>query len=264
MPGLKGKIIISLASEEKSDKITRIFSEKGAFVYNYPMIKTEPASGNDKAVSKILSKITDFKLIIFTSVNAVKYFFYKLEKLNISADLINAEFAVIGNATEKMLNRYGFKSNYNFRNRNSSEFAYDLLKVTKTPKKNILIPSGNLSPDNLGNILSEYHKIEKITVYDTIITDKLDASLQELILKNNYDFMIFLSPSAVYGLMNNLPGQVNKKNMRCAVIGSVTKKAINKYDIKPFFIPSVPDIEVMAEELEHFFEENKFKHILKY
>ncbi len=262
MSALEGKIIISTGSEEKSDKITKLLKIKGASVFNFPMIKIKHAEENEQEISKVLKNLNKYDIITFTSGNGVKYFFYWLKKLNIHFDFTNTNFATIGKATGNTLKSFGINPDYVSDSKNSEEFANKLIKILIPEKQNILIPTGNLASNKLTDILSRHHKTEKLIVYKTDKANILNYTLSSMIKENCYDLIIFLSPSAVNSLIDNLPENIKKESLRCVAVGSTTQKALNNKNITPAFIPSIPDIDVMIKEMDVYYQKNQFKNII--
>ncbi|NPA45440.1 MAG: hypothetical protein GXO49_07895, partial [Chlorobi bacterium] len=67
--------------------------------------------------------------------------------------------------------------------------------------------------------------------------------------------------SAVSGLIDNISKNINIKNLNCISIGDITEKKLNEYGLNSLFLPSIPNIEVLANELEQIL--NTYKNNIK-
>ncbi|MCF6366346.1 MAG: uroporphyrinogen-III synthase [Bacteroidales bacterium] len=261
MSALNGKIIISTCTEDKAQKLSKLLNPKGASVYNFPMIEIKEAENNFLQIKETLNNIESYNWVIFTSSNGVKYFFYWLKKFNIPLIFNNTRFAVIGKSTANSLKSFGINPNYISHSKNSKEFAKELVEITNSSTKQILIPTGNLASDNLKNILCKTRKCHYLTVYNTHETKQQWDTLISVIEKDSYDIILFFSPSAVRGMINKLPNNINISNLKCVAMGSTTERSLSQKKIKSLFIPSIPNIETMVRELEEYYEISQLKNI---
>lgn len=253
--GLEGKTILSFCSAEKGKKIKDVFERKNAVAYNFPVTNIQRADENKETVKKKLSELASYDLIAFTSSKGVKFFFDWIGILAIEADITKLNFAAIGKATAKALSSFGYHAKYISKAKDSVEFSQDIKNNYKERIK-ILVPTGNLSAKNLERILSPDHICHYLTIYNTIQKTGSDVRLRDMLNQDNYDFLIFMSPSSVDGLLNNLPDHIEIKNKQCIAIGNTTKDSLIHAGIDPFFIPSEPNIEILSDELENFINKN--------
>ena len=68
--------------------------------------------------------------------------------------------------------------------------------------------------------------------------------------------IFFLSPSAVNAFVSIFQQKITLPAIQSAAIGKVTRKAMEQAGIEPKFVPSLPNLELMVEELEQFYENN--------
>jgi len=259
MSVLKDKILINTGADTKFAKMKALLEPKGAIVYNLPMIRTQPAK-MDRKQQKILGNITKFDWIIFTSTNAVRYFFYWLDKQNIQYSKVHLNTAAIGRATADELKKYDINVDYIGTAKDSKQFAKDFLNDVTSCGKRILLPVGNLAEKHLYNTLKEVHIIEKITLYNTLEPISMNSEIIDLISREQYDMLLFLSPSAFKNFMAKAPETVSKYALNIASIGSTTTKEINKYGIRPLLTAEHPNIVNLVNSLEEYYiENNKLK-----
>ncbi|NOZ36429.1 MAG: uroporphyrinogen-III synthase [Chlorobi bacterium] len=252
MSGLKGKIIISTCTKEKAKRMSESFKSEGAEVFNFPLNEINKAGNNLNSITKTLQNIDSYNLIIFTSTNGVKYFFYWLEKNKVVLKSDKVNFALIGKATGNYLRSYGIEPYHISNVKDSKEFANELLNILPNTCNKILIPTGNSASNNLKDILSNKFECDYLTVYNTKEKNNLDTSLLNRLSNKEYDYILFMSPSAVKSLIKKLPEDIKIVSKKCIALGNTTKQSLSEENIIPHFIPSEPNIEVLVNELNEF------------
>ncbi|MBI9068097.1 MAG: uroporphyrinogen-III synthase [Salinivirgaceae bacterium] len=250
---LNEKIFITTCAEDKAEKFKTLLEPKGAQVANFPLISIHPANDNSQVILKELSELETYNWIVFTSTNGVKYFFYWIVKLFINFNFHKFKFAVIGNATYAELETYGIKADFNGESQDSNAFAKQLDEFINDKTQKFLYPTGNLTMKNIENAVNVNHSFKKLVVYNTIESKAINNELSDILQKDVYDLVLFLSPSAVRGFVNSISNTVNLKLIKAIPIGIVTKQAMEDVGIKPAFTPSIPNIEIMVNEIENYY-----------
>lgn len=256
MSGLHGKTFIATCAEDKTQVLKRLLEPKGARVLSFPLIHIVPANDRLAEIRKDLSNLTTFQWIIFTSTNGVANFFYWLNELQVPFQASAYKFAVIGKATGEALIQQGIEPHFVSESVDSVEFARQLQQVLGSASVKVLVPTGNLASNNLEKVLGNQHQINYLVVYKTEITSLMDESITKNIIEAAYDMIFFLSPSAVNAFVSIFQQKLTLPAIQSAAIGKVTRKAMEQSGIEPKFVPSLPNLELMAKELEHFYENN--------
>ncbi|MCF8308767.1 MAG: uroporphyrinogen-III synthase [Bacteroidales bacterium] len=256
MSALEGKKIIATCEEEKALKVRNIFASYGAETQIFPLIETHDATDHLKEIQRQFESINNKDWVIFTSTNGVKYFFHWTKKLNLSFNKHQFNYAAIGEATGERLKQEGIKPAYVGTGRSSTEFGSELMSIIGPPPQQLLIPTGNMASDQLKNVLNEKYTCGKMVVYNTSIKESPDPAFLELLGKGDYDLLLFLSPSAVDGFFQFAANTINLKPISAAAIGPTTEKALLNQGLEPVFVPSQPNLELMAAETEDYFRNN--------
>lgn len=251
MSGLMGKHIITTCASNKADRLHNLLSKKGALVYNYPMIKTTAIDQSQLEIN-ILNKLASYHWVIFSSTNAVKYFFYWLNKFKINISRSAIKYAVIGTATQNELLKHNTIADFIGKSKDSSEFAREFSTRIKDGQK-ILWATGDLSMNNIPNILGKHHEIKKLLIYQTQVANEVNLKLIDTISNNKEIIGIFLSPSAVTGFYNATDNKVDYQRIKFIPIGNTTAAAIENFNQNPLFIPSTPNIEILVNELNNYY-----------
>lgn len=256
MSGLHGKTFIATCAQGKTQVLKRLLEPKGARVLSFPLIQIIPHKENLAAIRQQLGELASYQWIIFTSTNGVAYFFYWLKEFQLAFQPADFKFAVIGKATGEALIQQGIQPHFVSESVDSIEFARQLQQVLGGESQKVLVPTGNLASNNLEKVLGDLHQINYLLVYKTETTPNADKSVAAQIKEGTYDMIFFLSPSAVNAFVTIFQQLIDVKSIKSAAIGRVTRKAMEQAGIKPKFVPSLPNLELMAQELEQFYEIN--------
>ncbi|MGE4288191.1 MAG: uroporphyrinogen-III synthase [Salinivirgaceae bacterium] len=256
MSGLHGKTFIATCAEDKTQVLKKLLEPKGARVLSFPLIHIVPAVDKFSEISKELGKRSSYQWIIFTSTNGVANFFYWLNELHLSFQASDYKFAVIGRATGESLIQQGIYPHFTSESADSVEFASQLQQVLGYESQKILVPTGNLASNNLEKILGKQHQIKYLVVYKTETPAVIDKAICTQIEATAYDMIFFLSPSAVNAFVSIFQQRISVSSIHSAAIGKVTQRAMEQNGIEPKFVPSLPNLELMVEELEHYYKNN--------
>ncbi len=162
--------------------------------------------------------------VIITSRNAI----WAVEELK----LVNNSLFVVGNSTAKKLEEKGY---------NIEAVASDALELTNhLPEMDAYYLCGNLRQD----IISDFYKkkafdVTEVEVYETELTPHK--------VKNDYDALVFLSPSAVrsYFELNSVTD-----NTEVFAIGNTTTLEISHFTDKNVVEPSEANLPSLIEKLK--------------
>ncbi|MFZ4414264.1 MAG: uroporphyrinogen-III synthase, partial [Bacteroidales bacterium] len=248
-----GKVIISTRAVESGDTLPDILKAKGANVFSLPMIEILPAllPAVDKA---LLEKLENFDWIFFTSKNGVANFFKHLSDTKGNTTLpTSVKLAVIGGKTALELEYYGYSANFISHDNTSVDLLENFYQSFNPQHLRILLSLGNLADDTLSNRLSKENDVKRINVYQTVKPNQADASILEMILQDQYDLIVFTSPST-YQNFCSLYKDGNIESLKTASIGSTTTKAINETGLEPLITAKKSSVEGLSEAIETFFK----------
>ena len=252
---LENKIIISTRPFTKNDAINNYLAKKGASVLDFPMIEICPTKIKDSTIN-CLKKINSYQWIVFTSKNGVEYFFKLLNTLNIHSKKITAsKIAVIGKKTSEEVLKNKCKPYLISSGNTSEDLSKELSAKVKTNDK-ILLVLGNLAKNTLEKGFAKTVNITRIDVYKTTKPNTISKDIIERIKKDNYNIIIFTSPSGFKNFKTTMNKNKIFSDFRVACIGKTTEKEILKADCKPLLVSSKSDGENFAKEIENFLINN--------
>ena len=103
------RIVVTRTREQASDLVAQL-EEHGAECLEYSTIHIEPVD-DYRIIDRAIAEIADYQWLLFTSLNAVSYFFQRLAHLEYdSRHLAGTKIAVVGKATAEELRKYGVKA----------------------------------------------------------------------------------------------------------------------------------------------------------
>lgn len=231
---LQNKIFISTRPEGQSGELAQLFSNAGATVVEMPLVKIQPTQLTELEI-KYFKELHHFNWLIFTSTNGVRYFFENLMEIQGNLELPKSlQLAVIGNKTEQVLNGFGYKASFTNPGSTGEDFAgaFSQLLKRENQKPTVLLSLGNLARTVIQDQISEVALCTRINLYQTEPPESLDEKVMQLILNDNYEMLIFTSPSGVKNFLK-LAGKIQPEKIRMACIGDTTSKTAFENNIIP-------------------------------
>lgn len=255
---LQDKVFISTRPEGQSDELAQLFNEVGATVIEMPLVKIQPTLLNENE-KKYFDQLHQFQWMVFTSTNGVRCFFENLFEIKgIQVIPESVQIAVIGNKTEKLLNSYGCKASFINPGSTGEDFADAFIQHIKNEnhKPNVLLALGNLARTVIQNKLTEFVNCTRINLYDTKSPESLDKITMQLILSDNYEMLLFTSPSGVKNFLK-LTTDIQPKKIRMACIGETTAKAAIENNISPIVVAKNSTVLGLFESIVNYYKNNK-------
>lgn len=226
------KVLVTRPLEQAREFITQLHNV-GAQPVLLPLIQIAPS--NQKELPELYNS-SNFNWIIFTSVNAV-IFFFKL----IDPNKISSKIAVVGDKTKKAVENLGLEVNFT-----PSKFTATTLATELSISKgdSIIIPRSEISKETLvESLIKKGAKVFPISIYKN---QPLQYSKEELkgIFNGGIDFITFTSGSTVESFIN-LPIQLDQEKIIC--IGPETAKVAQKLNLKVTAIADPHNTEGMIQ-----------------
>ncbi len=217
-------ILLTRPLEDCSEMILK-FKSLGHQVSHLPLISIEPVSYSE-------INFSEYKSIIFTSANAVKF----LNLKNIDKKLL---CFCVGNATEKKARSVGFQNVISAEGNVKNLKELVLQNFDQKDGKLIYI-SGELISVDLGQLLlREGYKIDRVVNYKTIQNQKFDDSFVNHLKLKMPDIVYVYSQNSGMSFLNFIENYQLEKlwmetNLMC--IGEKTSAILNKIKWKKIFL----------------------------
>ena len=224
---LFGKVIGITRPEDQADEAARRAVELGASPVMLPTIEIAPPENWD-AVDAMLSRISDFHWIVFTSVNGVRGLLGRLwESGRDMRSLGHLRFAAIGPSTAAALEKYSLRADIV-----PTEFRAEALAQALAPHvagQRVLWARASRGRDVLpAGLAAAGAMLEQVVVYQNRDVDQFPTASLQAIERGDLDWIGLSSPSIARNLARLLTSdakaQLGKKT-KLASISPVTTEA---------------------------------------
>ncbi|MEJ8555289.1 uroporphyrinogen-III C-methyltransferase [Tepidibacter sp. Z1-5] len=231
--GLFGKNILVTRARAQNSKLLERIMDLGGNPIQFPTIKIEEITPNEELDQQI-KNIQEYSYIIFTSQNAVKIFFNRLNKLDFDVrKLGNIKIVAIGPATAKDLKEKGIIADI-VPPKFVAESIYDELKGLLVKDDKILIPRASEARDYLVDKLNEICYVKEVKIYNTVLGDGNKDKILEMLDSNKLDYITFTSSSTVKNLVK-IVGKENidkLKKAKLISIGPITSNTVSDFNLE--------------------------------
>ena len=197
LPLYKKNFIIT-RSKDKISEITKLFTNKGAQIFEFPAIDVGYPD-NLNPLDDALSEIDDFHWIIFSSSNGIKFVDERLRHFNTSLKECSkkVKIAVVGEKTSLMLNQLGIEADFI-----PPEFVAESL-IQNFPISGyglrVFLPRVQTGGRNL--IAEEFRnsgsRVVEVAAYETRCPDSIPKETINAIANKKVDAMVFSSGKTV-------------------------------------------------------------------
>jgi len=251
------KVIISTQMPEQYEKFKSFLNGK-ATLMNAPMIEIKPVEP-DSELQNVFLQLQKYNWLIFTSMRGVQGFFSLFEQFELDADFLKKiKIACIGEATGIELQKYGYQASYINEGNTSKEFANHLIDKVLNENDNILLPLGDKADTYLSETLNNFCTAQRIDVYQTIGTTSIEKEIVDLINADQYDLLVFTSPSAFENFIRLTGFQPTGEKLKIATIGNKTAESIEKQGFKVQLIPQKASLDGLATEIIEYLGQKQY------
>ena len=223
----------------------------GITLFNLPMIRTEILPLSDEIRMKIL-ELSQFNLVIFTSINGVDAFWKNLDATNVRFPA-TLKTAVIGAGTALAVKKHHGNPDFINEGKTSTDFAEYLKSEVIRNDDKILLVQGNLAPDYLSNELDKLADVKRINVYRTVPEENCDMELMTNIRNDRYGLLVFSSPSGFSNFYKFYNGGEEKSPLRILSIGKTTTSAISGICNAEIITAEKPGTQGLKNEIIRYF-----------
>lgn len=251
--GLDKKRVLITRGAGQAESFAEMVRKRGGIPILFPTIAIRPTASWD-ACDRAIHEMKSYDGILFTSANAVDFFFGRLQELSIGSDSIRGiPIYAIGIKTRAAIEAAGLFAEMPADSRTASDLAA-LLAPTAAGKR-FLFPRGNLAREVLvENLQTTGASVVGVVVYETVLPDQsLVDEIQAMFMKGSIDIVTFASPSSVENFLELIGresfGQF-RQNVRLAVIGPTTQAALTQAGYDADIVAPASTIEALVNEMD--------------
>ena len=259
-PLLGKRIMVTRTRQQASDLVARL-EELGADCLEFPTISLAPPDSFAQ-IDRALENLKDYDWLLFTSINAIKYFFVRLFEKGMDArDLQGVKIAVVGTATEAELKIYGLQADLI----PADEFTGKGLADTIIAKglavgKKFLLPRALKAHEDLPTTLVEAGAEVTVTpVYQNIRPEGRELALRKELVDQPVDMVTFTSSSTFNNFLFMLDPHDDQElagimaGISVASIGPITGKTIKQKGLQVDVQPESYTISAMVDSIVEYY-----------
>jgi uroporphyrinogen III methyltransferase/synthase len=253
---LSGRGILVTRAADQAGEFSGMLAELGARVYECPTISILPAEDSAE-LDQSLNSLADFDWLIFTSVNAVKYFFDRLAALGLDTRAIGqCRVCAVGPRTAAALLPLGVKADL-VPEEYKAEGVIAAFRAMDVKDKRFLFPRGDKAriviPSGLAGLGCE---VVAPVAYRNVIPDYLPDPVLQALEEGKIDCITFTSSSTV----DNLAAMLGENRflhllggVAVAAIGPVTSRTCHELGLKVQIEPREYTLAATTKEIvKHF------------
>ncbi len=260
---LLGKKVLVTRTRQQASELVKLLERKGAGCIECPTIEVKQVE-DLSIIDKAISQLDHFDWIIFSSPNAVKFFFLRIDQLGKDIRILGrAKIAVVGASTGKALKKHHINVDIvpeDFR----AEGLLDAFSKIDLSNAKVLIPRAVVAREILPKGLSEMGaEVLVAPCYETVPPEVAPQTL-ELLEEEDIDVVTFTSSSTVKNFFKTIPENIIKKiisKAKIACIGPVTAKMAEKMGLKCDIMPKMSTIPSLVEAIEEDFLKDRKRDI---
>lgn len=249
---LFGKRILVTRRAAQADDLRDRLEKAGAEVHLLPLIEIGPPE-DSAPLDRAIEQLPAADWIIFTSPNAVDFFFARLAQLDRDARaLASTRIAVVGQTTADALLTHGIRADLIPVDASQDSLIAAFAEIPVEDQE-ILIPASAIGRAHIDDILRQRGaRVHRVTVYENSPpapgTVEIPASLTE----GRIDLIVFASPSAV----RNFGIVVGEKHAHqllssaaLACIGPTTARAVQNLGLPVHVQPDESSVPALVDAI---------------
>jgi uroporphyrinogen-III synthase len=252
---LEGKRIVVTRALEQARELTARLEDMGATVLLFPAVSfAEPSDTGE--LDRAVRSLDAFDWIVFTSVNAARFFAGRCRKLGVEPKGSGtARCAAVGPATASAAAAEGFSVNHVAREFVGAALAREL--ASSLAGKKILLPrSARARPDLPEALRAAGAEVTDVVAYDTGGVGAIDPEVLRALREFQVDVISFFSPSAIENMRCELGDELLARlaeRVALAAIGPVTSAALREAGLPVAIQPAQSTAESLAAAIADYF-----------
>ncbi|MFQ5596796.1 MAG: uroporphyrinogen-III C-methyltransferase [Nitrospiria bacterium] len=254
---LFGKRILVTRAREQASVFLDLLSSYGAEAISFPMLRIVPPPSWDP-MDHAIDHISQYDVLIFTSVNGVAFFRKRLETLHKDLRILHGlSLCAIGPKTAEAIEHWGMHVDVT-----PAEFkAEGLIKALETQGirgRRFLIPRAKeareLLPEAIGRLGGS---VDVVPAYQALSPDNPGGAIREIQNRGKIDVLTFASSSTLRNFMDivgrqNFDTEFEQSAVAC--IGPITAQTAEAYGLKVDIIPVEYTFAALANEIVDYFK----------
>jgi len=241
---LFGKRVVVTRAREQASDLKRRLEEAGAEVVEFPMIEIGPPPSFE-SLDRVITAITDYQWLIFTSSNGVHGFFDRLRYHGKDARcLAGVAIAAVGEATAGDLRARGIEPDL-VPAKFQSTALLPLLDADQKGIRTAVVRAAQGREELIDELRRRGGEVDLAIAYETRRLTTAAADLHDI------DIVTFTSGSTVDNFFEVLPDTKVLDGALLASIGPTTSEAIRRHGRQPDIEASEATIAALCDSIVH-------------
>lgn len=257
---LFGKRVVVTRTREQASELVAALEGYGAECLEYSTIQVEPLESY-AVLDEELERLNEYHWILFSSINAVQYFFERLYTKGLDArSLKGPHVAAVGRATADFLLHYGIVADLIPATFTAEGMAASLLDFG-VEGRNILIPRALKAREFLPETLrGAGAQVVVAPVYQNVPPQGGKEELRAELENGKVDMVTFTSSSTVTNFLAMVDAASQEelegllKGVKIAAIGPVTAKTITDSGLRVDVQPEAFTLPAMVSAIVDYYE----------
>ncbi|HXY55641.1 MAG TPA: uroporphyrinogen-III C-methyltransferase [Nitrospirota bacterium] len=253
---LFGKRVVVTRSRGQASAFAEMLTDRGATTVEFPTIDVVPPASWAE-LDNALDVIESYQWVIFTSANAVRFFFDRLRSRGKDIrTLKGVNICAVGPKTAESIEQYGLRADL-IPSEFKAEGVLAALGGANVKGRKFLIPRAKVAreiiPDKLRDLGAE---VTVATAYENVKPTSDVERVRKLFQEKKIAAVTFTSSSTVHNFVEILGRKEYKSlldGVTIACIGPVTAKTAEEYGIKTDIMPKEYTIPAFVDAMVDFF-----------
>ncbi|GBE12637.1 uroporphyrinogen-III C-methyltransferase [bacterium BMS3Abin13] len=260
---LFGRHIVVTRTREQASELVALLEEHGADCLEYSTIHIEPVD-DYQVFDRELARIDSYQWLLFTSLNAVTYFFKRLYDLGLDArSLGGPRIAAVGKTTGDELLKYGIRVDL-IPEKFTGEGLAESLIAAGAGGSRVLIPRALKAREILPEMLAGAGaQVTVAPVYQNVPPQGRKEQLREQLAAAEIDLLTFTSSSTVTNFLTMVdaasPEELHRllDKVTIAAIGPITAKTVAQSGLKVDIQPERYTIADMVDAIVEYYNNHQ-------
>ncbi len=240
-----------LITRESMDAYRRL-EELGAELFQFPTLKVVPPAGWDD-LDRCIEGVNRYHWIVFTSANGVSFFFQRFFQLGRDIrELSGIRLCAIGSKTEEALRGYGLRVDLVPESFRAEGLVDAFASMGSLQGIRFLIPRAEVAREVLPEALIRAGaEVDTPTAYRAVKPTTHAKRLRRFLQEGKITVATFTSGATFRNFCEMLGDDAREllRDVKIAVIGPVTAKAIESEGLRVDIMPEEATVEAMVEEI---------------
>lgn len=253
---LSGRTIIVTRAADQAGEFTTLLETEGARVLECPTIRLTPPENWDD-IDAAIEHLVDYDWTIFTSANAVRFFFGRLAERGLDPRAFGrCRICAVGPKTAAALEQFGIRADLvpaDYK----AEGVVEAFRQLKMAGCRILFPHADRAREVIPVELTQLGaEVVSPVAYRNITPVKLDGEIIEELAAKRVDCITFTSSSTISNLAAMAGGIVLAELLQDVVvasIGPITSKTCRELGLEVHIEPQEYTLAALTEAIVRFF-----------